>query len=398
MIDTENEQRETAREAAWEEFNPGSIELIRISTPELYKLGFDAGISYAASQAAQVGAVGSQIGINTQEPQIMRIVAGALKSCIENHGPITPDLVGSASKRITKQFKATIEERVQAQLAKHSTAKAEPLPSEGRSPLTPNDLAKMPSGVTASFRCEHNNESCPYCVETILKLRADPATAESTATWQGVDADKFVGEMRRDEGNVCECGHDRNKHKASLTGYRPCSICWNDLEAGDERTPCTDFKPAQQEATTPDAMPERYFSFDPDNGIEFFNSEAEAKTSAEATLDSYRDASGDDTGWDESVTDICYGIVLGEVVEISHIPRPPEDEIDENGMDKDGNEWSGSNWKSIVEYDIAQLRKHSPTAFEDGRKAEAIKPENHIPNCFRVQCEDFHGKQFPRNP
>ena len=38
----------------------------------------------------------------------------------------------------------------------------------------------------------------------IETLAADPATPESTATWQGIDADEFVGEMRREGGGENE--------------------------------------------------------------------------------------------------------------------------------------------------------------------------------------------------
>jgi hypothetical protein len=40
--------------------------------------------------------------------------------------------------------------------------------------------------------------------EYIETLTADPATPESTATWQGIDADEFVGEMRREGGGENE--------------------------------------------------------------------------------------------------------------------------------------------------------------------------------------------------
>lgn len=41
--------------------------------------------------------------------RIERLVAGALRSCIEAHGPITPEWIGSAAKRVISQLKA--EER-----------------------------------------------------------------------------------------------------------------------------------------------------------------------------------------------------------------------------------------------------------------------------------------------
>lgn len=45
-----------------------------------------------------------RITLRTEEPQILRIISGCLKSCIDVHGPITKFTAGSAAKRIVKQF------------------------------------------------------------------------------------------------------------------------------------------------------------------------------------------------------------------------------------------------------------------------------------------------------
>lgn len=62
-----------------------------------------------------------------------------------------------------------------------------------------------------------------------------------------------------------------------------------------------------------------YFSYDPEMGFELHGSYEEAKAAAEDHLHEYRIVAGDD-GWDESVTSICFGAVLGEVFEIERIP------------------------------------------------------------------------------
>lgn len=46
----------------------------------------------------------------TQAPQIIHIINGGLKSCIDAHGPITHATRNSAAKRIAKQFLATVQE------------------------------------------------------------------------------------------------------------------------------------------------------------------------------------------------------------------------------------------------------------------------------------------------
>jgi energy-coupling factor transporter ATP-binding protein EcfA2 len=71
--------------------------------------------------------------------------------------------------------------------------------------------------------------------------------------------------------------------------------------------------------------PWRWFSYDGDCGYETHDSEEEARRSAEAALEMFRDdAPGD--GWDEdSVTQVCWGVVIQEVEEISRRKTTPED-------------------------------------------------------------------------
>ena len=72
-----------------------------------------------------------------------------------------------------------------------------------------------------------------------------------------------------------------------------------------------------------------YFAYDHMDGIDFYATEAEAIARAEAVLEDDRD-NLDDSGWDENVTLICYGQVLGHVVQTKCEPAPegsPYDEI-----------------------------------------------------------------------
>ncbi len=64
----------------------------------------------------------------------------------------------------------------------------------------------------------------------------------------------------------------------------------------------------------------RYFVNDPEDGVEFFDTEQEARDHAEHVLQQYRDLSVD--GWDECVTWICWGEVKERVVQT--ICRPAE--------------------------------------------------------------------------
>lgn len=67
-----------------------------------------------------------------------------------------------------------------------------------------------------------------------------------------------------------------------------------------------------------------WFSFDCENGIAFHDTEAEAKARAEESFDQARDFA--DEGWDENVTDICWGEVRGKVNEVPGSLRSPKPE------------------------------------------------------------------------
>jgi hypothetical protein len=69
-----------------------------------------------------------------------------------------------------------------------------------------------------------------------------------------------------------------------------------------------------------------FFSYDHEDGIEFHETAEEAKARAEKALDMDRDFAED--GWDDNVTDICWGEVKGRVVETMRRPTTPEDNTD----------------------------------------------------------------------
>lgn len=58
--------------------------------------------------------------------------------------------------------------------------------------------------------------------------------------------------------------------------------------------------------TTPAA--ERFFCYDPDNGINFYATEAEAREAAQSVVDTFRDIAADD-GWQDEVEEVCWGVV-----------------------------------------------------------------------------------------
>lgn len=68
-----------------------------------------------------------------------------------------------------------------------------------------------------------------------------------------------------------------------------------------------------------------FFSYDHDDGIEFHATKADARARAEHCLEQDRDVACE--GWPDGVEWICYGRVLGRVVETFRRPATPEDHL-----------------------------------------------------------------------
>ena len=67
----------------------------------------------------------------------------------------------------------------------------------------------------------------------------------------------------------------------------------------------------------------RYFSYDDQNNFELHDTLAEAKAAAEKALDYCSDEARSE-GWPESVDEICYGELRGQVVETLREPWDTE--------------------------------------------------------------------------
>lgn len=123
----------------------------------------------------------------------------------------------------------------------------------------------------------------------------------------------------------------------------------------------------------------RFFAYDPDDAtFTLWATADEAKIEAESILEAYRDEAAGD-GWSESVTDICWGEVVGAIEQTSYIPRPPEGEIDEEGEDRDGNYWAEDHWSHIADYELQPVNTR-PAAersrmFEELWKVSAADPD-----------------------
>jgi hypothetical protein len=65
----------------------------------------------------------------------------------------------------------------------------------------------------------------------------------------------------------------------------------------------------------------RFFSYAPETGMEFHDTQEAAVKAAQECLDSESDNAGD--GWAEDVDNICWGVVCGHAAMVNREPAPP---------------------------------------------------------------------------
>jgi hypothetical protein len=79
----------------------------------------------------------------------------------------------------------------------------------------------------------------------------------------------------------------------------------------------------------------KYFVYDIESvGFETFDTAEERDAEANARIQDYLD-----DGWSEDVVNVCVGEVTHQATETDRVDRPPQEEIDENGEDGEGNNW-----------------------------------------------------------
>ena len=60
----------------------------------------------------------------------------------------------------------------------------------------------------------------------------------------------------------------------------------------------------------------KYFAYDDDGGFDWYETLEEARSAAQRRLEWYRKRAGDDGEWYDEVGSLCYGQILGDVVEV----------------------------------------------------------------------------------
>lgn len=93
---------------------------------------------------------------------------------------------------------------------------------------------------------------------------------------------------------------------------------------------------------------EKYFVYDPEGGrMSYFDSLEEAKEFANQAIQKYLDVDG---GYPEAVNVVC-GEITHSAQKVDVVMRPPEEEIDEEGIDHSGAYWD-ADWSYKCNYEI----------------------------------------------
>jgi len=107
----------------------------------------------------------------------------------------------------------------------------------------------------------------------------------------------------------------------------------------------------------------KYWLYDPDDGVTFFDDEDEFHKAAGGVVESYYDPA---EGWSEDVRGVCGGVITHRAVVEAYLPRPPDEEIDEDGCDPDGTWWDpdwramvGFKWLPVDEKDADEENNHA---------------------------------------
>ena len=95
----------------------------------------------------------------------------------------------------------------------------------------------------------------------------------------------------------------------------------------------------------------RFFFYDPEgDGFTYYRSAEDRDAAAPDSIQEYCQ-----DGWDESVTQIVAGELTHTCQQTNVVPRPPADEIDEDGLDQQGRFWQES-WDHYCDYDLQPLK------------------------------------------
>jgi len=96
----------------------------------------------------------------------------------------------------------------------------------------------------------------------------------------------------------------------------------------------------------------RYFLYDPEgDGFSTYKTEEERDKDAVEAIEAYKE-----DGWNEEVTSVCAGEVTLQARQVDKVDRPPEDEIDGEGYDKEDEYWDSA-WTHKCNYELKPVEE-----------------------------------------
>lgn len=110
-------------------------------------------------------------------------------------------------------------------------------------------------------------------------------------------------------------------------------------------------------------LPKPFFSYDPRGEFDLHATAEEAEAAAKSALD-YHEQAAADSGWDDGVTDVCWGELRGEVVRTKTVKRE-DAEIDDDGYDKKNDILWNDEWDEIWYHQLLPTVAPMQTALQN---------------------------------
>jgi len=107
----------------------------------------------------------------------------------------------------------------------------------------------------------------------------------------------------------------------------------------------------------------RFFLYDPEGDrMQYFKSLEERDAAAENAVAAYLD-----DGWSEEVEQVACGEVTHFAQCLDKTMRPPQEELDADGCDHEGNSWSDFEWRGNYKMEPVNAQTKAPTGGESGK-------------------------------
>lgn len=133
-------------------------------------------------------------------------------------------------------------------------------------------------------------------------------------------------------------------------------------------------------------LPKPFFSYDPHGEFELHATAEEAEASAKDSLEYYADDAAD-SGWDDSVEEVCWGEIRGEIIESKRVERK-DAKIDEEGYDAENEVIWDDDAGVFIDYELVPARAVSPMQAALQRMLD-VYPMSSNPAQTRAKIEAY---------